>query len=321
MEKNDINETEIKKEKLGYKLSRPSLMRRIGVGALDFLFVLIIFLGLEVFSYQFIFNSLGYTAMIDEVHEIYEDSHLYKKENHEYKTIKDTYQDTITPKENYDEALIYFYTQNARAVKENKIKEYNDAKIASTYFEVNSSTNEVVENNRGSTAQYKVFYEIQYSKAVEFLDNDPLIISNSNKTYLIMMFSILINSVIATSIIYLLCPLVIKHNGQTPSQFFFKVGLCDGREDIRVKKSQIVVRYLVLVIFNFVLPILLFSKFSYFTILPILITCGMICFTKINGGFHDYISKTYLVNLKEVTIPTEKIIVVKDDYDLGLEED
>lgn len=300
-----------------YSLPKPNLLKRLFSALVDFFFVAILFAGLEATTYYTLFDKLGYHAMIDEVHELYDNSHLYAySEKNGYQSLTDTYNDTKTPDENYDPYITYYYTFDARAIKSNKLETYKSDKLAAKTLFTFDDNNEIIRIEGSDDKTAKEFYSNQYDSAISFFESNPKYYQNAQKPYYIIVYSCLINVLISGAIFYILIPLLTK-DGATISSLIFKLGVADARDDTKVKKSQIVIRGVVIILMNYIIPILLYASFEYFTLIPILISFGMINFSKNNLGPHDLLSRTYMVNKKGLVIKDtpEKEVVITDDDD------
>ena len=118
--------------------------------------------------------------------------------------------------------------------------------------------------------------------------------SGFSKITALIALTILISLTIATSIIYLIVPLFRKE-GETPAQIINKLCIIDTRKMSTIKKWQIVVRYLILLLFNYFMPVILFVEVGYFVPLTIIISLLMICITKNNLGPHDYATQSMVI--------------------------
>jgi uncharacterized RDD family membrane protein YckC len=308
METNNENNTlhnDIKEKKKGYNLPRPNLLKRVFGALIDFVLAFILFMVLEAAEYYTVFNAIGYTAKINEIHELYSDSHLYiyDSASRTFSELKDNYDDKKSPKDNYDDALIYYFSNDSRCVNDKKLEDYKTAKINSGLFKEN--TDGTISESSTDTTKLRLFYENTYISAVAYFRSNPTYISDLNFTYNTIIVSILINGVISLSIFYLVIPLLRK-DGETLGYMVFKMGVADARNDTRVKKGQIVVRFLVFMSFNFLVSLGIYTRWSYFTLVPIFITCIMVIATKSNSGLHEYISHTYVVDKKDITIKTNE---------------
>ena len=125
-------------------------------------------------------------------------------------------------------------------------------------------------------------------------DSNPIYKKLVSKITALIALTILISLTIATSIIYLIVPLLRKE-GETPAQIINKLCIIDTRKMSTIKKWQIVVRYLILLLFNYFMPVILFVEVGYFVPLTIIISLLMICITKNNLGPHDYATQSMVI--------------------------
>ena len=277
-------------------LNKPSIVRRFCAGLIDFLIGAILVLGLFLLTYFFIFPKLNYFSKIDEVNEKYIESNLYIVSNEKIYSVDEKIGENDNLKEAYDDRIIYFYTHDERALSLNKIETYSEAKIASNLFYKDDSQN-IVEKNDIEYKVFKDFYEKQYSLALEFLNSDPLIVKNGNETYLTMVLSVIIILTFVSFIIYFLIPLFTKNNA-TLAQLMLKIGLARKITNSKPKWYHILIRYLILYLISFLAPFLIYLKFTYFSIVIVGLNLLLMCVTKEKIGFHDIVSKTYLVDLR-----------------------
>ncbi len=277
-------------------LNKPSIARRFSSGAIDFLFLAIVSIGLFFLSYFLIFPEVGYFKKFEEVDQKYIESNLYIVENDKLYSVTDKINENDDLEEAYDTRIIYFYTHDERALQANKIETYNEAKIASSLFYKDSSDN-IVKKNEMEYRLFKEFYEKQYDLAISFLDDDPLIVKNGNDTFLIMVFTIIVIITFTSLIFYFIIPLLTKNNS-TLAQLMFKIGLAKRITNSKPKWYFILIRFIILYIISFLAPFLVYLKFSYFSIVIVGLNLLLMCITKERNGFHDIVSKTYLVDLR-----------------------
>lgn len=288
-------------DKSGHLLPRPFLISRIWSIIIDTIAILILIVAFEWCFSQTLFEPLGYYEKLEAVHAMYDESHLFAySEENGYSTIDLAYDDSKTPEENYDVAITYFYSHDERALADNKLAEYNAAKISSNYFVYSGET--IVRAAEVEEAYFVAFFEFEYDEAVDYFESDPIYFSYMDSSFMIIVVTILISATIATAIIYLIIPLTRK-NGQSLAQIITHLAIADSRDDTRVKKWQIVVRYLVILGMDFYFPILMYAQWGVFTAIPILASLLIMCVTRANEGPQDFASKTFVVVCKDVEIP------------------
>lgn len=297
----------------GRQLPKPYLLTRMGAALFDLLIALIIFGGLQTGVFYGLYGPLGYHQAQESARDVLSDSGLYVYDAQRgYLTITETYDDTLTATENYDGPITAYYTVDARAIAANKLSTYYAAKIASGHFELNDEEIPELLPDVSDTA-LKNFYGAEYGKAIVFLEQDPIYVEGIRQTFFIALFSNLVTITIACSIVYLLVPML-RRNGQTPMQILFKIGLADASSDMRVKRGQIAIRFAILLLFNVWLPILLYARFAYFTLVPVFVTLILMTITRASRGPHDFASNTYVVSLKGIVIPARNKSEIINSY-------
>jgi hypothetical protein len=113
---------------------KPNLLKRFGSILVDGVLILVVFFGLFFLSYLTILKNGSFQDDMETMLSMKEESHLYKSINGSFVLISDDYDDTLTPEENYDEAITYFYSNIDYCIQENKLEIYNNAKINSKIF-------------------------------------------------------------------------------------------------------------------------------------------------------------------------------------------
>jgi len=259
------------------KITRPFLLRRFLAGFVDMVIIIATFALLYVGCYYTIFKSIGYEEAIQNVYQMNEDSHLYNKvyvtsENVSYFDLE----------ENFDEAITYYYSNDSRAIADNKLAEYSKAKI-------DSGLDFTIDND-----ETKAFYKNQYEIATTYFKANPDYVYYVNKTYVLLTSIVILLIETVLTIFYLVIPLCRKE-GETIGQMLFKICLIDSRDLSQVKKWQIALRYMVLVVINYAITIVIYLIWDYATLLPALITLFMMSFTKKNKGPHDYLSQSHII--------------------------
>ena len=285
------------------KIGRPSLTRRLGSGLLDLLFVAIVFVGLMVFAAVVLFESFGYADAVATINNIDKQSGLYVERDGMYLYIDNAYDNTKSIEDNYDLPISNYYSTDSRAVKADKMAEYNLAKEQSKLFDKDS--NGKWTPKQADSDALRTFYQQQYASAVDFLAKDPTYVGAVNKTFQIMMSTIFVALLISTAIFYFAVPLLRK-KGETLGQTICKVCLIDSRDNTPPKKTQVLLRSLAVVVINFFLPLTIYVVFSSLSLLPVIISMSVMCLTKYNKGIQDYISQTHVVLALQATIAFRK---------------
>ena len=285
----------------------PYLITRMGAGLIDLVFVLLTFIALQALSFQTVYHQLGYHSALVTAKNILADSGLFNvNENGEYLSLVDSYEEEADVITYYEVPLIQYFSTNPRAIKNNLLINYEQAKISSRLFYLDIDNQIKVADNT-SQESLRLFFEIQIKKAIIFLENDPIYRDNAQKAFLITIFSYLTCGTLSFLIFYLLISLFTK-DSTTIGQKLFKMGLMDVRVAAKATKNQVLVRFIVLVILNFWIPLLWYARVAYLSVFPILITLITIVLTKKNQGIHGMISATQIVSTRDVEIPKREIV-------------
>lgn len=276
-----------------FNLQKPSLYKRIFSGIIDIIFFLIITLGLELGSFYTVFESLGYRTYIENVQTMYKDSHLFTYSDKDgYQALNELNQEDVKP-EDYDNAIIYYYSTNEYAISNNALEKYNKAKLDSNLYDY--VNNEYVLKDAVSEESALKFLTNCYSEALDLFYSNPEFIHDSNASHNIILYGTLIVIILSSSIYYILIPLIIK-NRVTLGELMFRFVLVNNVSNTKATIKASLIRNVVFILFNIVATFLIYLYVDYLAFIPMFITILMLCFTKKNLTPHDYMSNTYLVN-------------------------
>lgn len=275
------------------QISRPSLLRRIGSGLLDLLFIFVLLALLESFAMAVLFRPLGYYDAQSDIDKIFAESGLYLRQNGFNVLITNAFDENKSVEENYDVPITKFYAENLRAQEKNKLTEYEKSKLDSGLY-VKNADGSLVKKENVNDESLKKFYQKEYDKAISFLAQDPTYVAAINKTFNIMVYSVLVAFLLSAAVFYFLIPLL-KKDGETLGQIICKICLVDASRVGQVKKMQVVLRSLALVVVNFLVPFWIFVFFNHITLLTVLVSFAMMCLLKYNRGPHDFLSQTQVV--------------------------
>ena len=287
----DIEREQLAKSK---DMARPTLLKRIGAGLLDFVFAALLAAGLFTIAYFAVFPSLGYQSAAETIINAYEESGLYELGDGNYAQL--TYDESKTPEENYDVPLTYFYRTNTRAIQENKIEEYNNSKLDSGYYELNAE-NQFVRKEGVEPSEVKVFLYSEYQKAIDYLFSDPELVKAHNVAYQIMWYSLLIVIVLSSSIFYIAVPLIDKKH-RSIAYMVFKIIPADSTNLGPVKWTNIVLRSFIFIVITYVSPLTLYFWLGGFTFafIPLFLNILLMSFTRTNSAIHDFGSRINVIN-------------------------
>lgn len=283
-------------EKSYYNLKRPYLISRFGAGLLDLAVSIALVVGLQFLLAYLLYAPLGYYSAHEEILNTYEESHLFfKTEAGDYDLLTDHYDNTKTLEENYDTPIVYYYSNVDYPKSFDKIGKYNTAKVATGLWDSNNQRTDTFDE-----MQAKTWLITQYNEAVSLCKNSPSYVNGINHMIYVTYFTLLISIVIGSLPCYLIVPLLNKR-GATPFQLIFKMGLADKETDKQVKKSQIVLRYIVLLGLDFLLPEVwwyFFGGAKYLFGVPFFADIAVMCFTPNNTSIHDLVSRSYVISVR-----------------------
>lgn len=280
-------------ENLQNEVVKAPFSRRVGVAITDLFILLFTFLIFNTYILSpIVASTTGYTKATDEYKEVLLDSNLYILNDKGYQEIIKTYDEkSQTEKEFYlyiDSKLIKFY-ENYNNENIN-ITTYNEAKEESNLFDTNYTL-----KNDSNIEEVKEFFNTEYNEALRLFNNyddNYLDLARTITQYsIIIMISAL---TISSIILYLIIPLCMK-NGETIGKKLFSIGLASAKDGFKVKKTQIIIRFLVF----FLLEIIL----SIFTLgIPLIVSFSMLAFNKNGYSLHDYFAATVCIDRKNTII-------------------
>ena len=256
-----------------FNLQKPSLYKRIFSGIIDVVFFLIITLGLELGAFYSVFESLGYRTYIENVQTMYKDSHLFTYSDKDgYLALNELDQDDVTT-EDYDNAIIYYYSTNEYAISNNALKQYNKAKLDSNLYDVVDG--EYVLKDVVSEESALKFLTNCYSDALDLFYSNPDFIHDSNASHNIILYGTLIVIILSSSIYYILIPLIIK-NRVTLGEVMFRFVLVNNVSNTKATFKACIVRNVVFILFNIVATFLIYLYVDYLAFIPMFITILML---------------------------------------------
>lgn len=287
-----------KKDEFDEKKSkaRPSLLKRVAAGLIDFAFAAIFAGGLFALTYFTIFPSVGYQDSAQFILNEYVDSGLFVYGSSGYELLIDHYDTNKTPEENYDLPVSKYYQTNERAISENRYGEYLDRKLTSGYYELNAD-NECVRKSDVSTTTAREYLKNEYKAAVSFFHANPKLREASRVVGKTMAISLLIIATISSTIFYIVVPLINKRN-RTLSYMILRLIVVDTKTLKPISKSKNALRCFVFIILTFISPFtmnLLFGNFT-FSFIPFFINVAILSFSKNNTGIHDLAAGANVIN-------------------------
>lgn len=132
-----------------------------------------------------------------------------------------------------------------------------------------------------------------YSLALNDLQQSKMFLEAYNYTANVQNWANIIAVIVSLGLVYLL-PTLISKKGQTIGKLIFKLALTN-QEGFKVKKSQVIVRFLAFSVINFIL--------GYITVFIVpLVSFTCMIFSKRNSALHDYCAVTMVVDDKSSVI-------------------
>jgi hypothetical protein len=289
MEQMELESKRQEKAKLKEEIKnapKPYLLKRIWAGLLDFIFIVILMLGFQTLTNLVVINSNSYNDLIYQTHQMLEQSNLYEiNENGDFVE--------YSSEDDLNNVIYTYYSINSYAIENNKLNDYNNSKKESNLFDVDSLGNYVVKSNI-DLESLSLFYQSEYQAAIDFFESNPSYDKLLSKISFINLMISLSAITMATAIIYLLIPLLRKE-GETPAQILLKLCIVDSRDMKQIKKWQVITRYIIILLFDYFLPVILLLQNGYFVPITIIITVGMMCITKNHISPHDFATQGMVV--------------------------
>ena len=303
IEEMDAQQRQIQADQLREELekrkesARPSLLKRIGAGLLDFIIALAFAGALFVVAYFAILPAAGYNKASKAIFNAYEQSGLYVQGQGSFDQLIKHYDEQKTPEENYDVPLTNFYTTNDRAISESQNEKYIQRKLNSGYYVIDEN-GKCVSKTGVIFAERKVFLEAEYTKAVDYLWKDPALIKASNITYMSMFLAILSCTLISVGIFYFIVPLIDK-NRRTIAYMVFKLILVDSKDLEPVTSiGRTMLRAFMFVVITYISAIMLYFWAGGITYayIPFTLNTLILAVSRSNSGLHDYGTRINVFN-------------------------
>lgn len=286
---------QLKNDNINHEIYKVSFSRRISALIFDLFLIVFVFLLINTFVMSpLLAIPFDYDNNVQLRNEIMIESNLYYKneETGEINEIVTKYEKGDF-KGNFDEFFIEFDTSINKfyeKYQDSLENEYLKAKLNSSFFKEDLSLKENVKESDLLDFMYKQ-YDVAFSN-FSFVDENYLKLSKSIITFTVL--TILISLVLSIIIFELIIPLCFP-NGETLGKKLFSIGLVNAKDGFKIKKSQILVRFVVLLFFETLLSILLIA-------IPLFITFSFMLFSKSGSPLHDYFAAIICVDKKKTII-------------------
>lgn len=330
LEQKKIEQENAKLESEPYIAKKPNLITRYAAALLDLIVALVLVIGFFFACRYTILDPMGHQDDVDFVHDACKESSLFVEVNGGYyKVTEDGQYDTSkTPELNYENRIIYYYSNFDYPLLKNSLSNYFAQKESVKYWTnllpeesyslPKGSSMEEIENwmnthyerakdptsgeNMATEAAVTGWLALQYESAVSLFVSTPEYVQHSKHANLTEYFIILISEVLGLGIYYILLPLVLR-GGATPFKLVFKIVVVDKYGLKFASKTQILLRYFLLAVINIIIPTIWYffmpSAVGYLGMLFPMAEIMCLGISHSNSGIHDFAAKTYLADYRD----------------------
>lgn len=268
-------------------LGKPSFFKRLLSGLIDILSILLIATGLFfIFQLTVMKADNNYFDKVDDIDTLYQESHLYRKDGSKYMTLD---YDPIVA----DDSITYYYTNCYYPKSLNALEEYNKAKEASKLFTLENEKYILKGDVDGDSV--KEFFSFYYNEALNVFDSNPELIKLKKETKLMMIWTVSGTLMISSAIFYLLIPLLRK-DGESIGEMITKLCIIDARDNSTVKRWQLVMRYLVILLFDILVGTFLTYLWELSALFPGILSIAVMGLNKENRSIHCFASQTVVMD-------------------------
>lgn len=284
---------------LNHEIVKISIIRRIGAFITDLFIVLMLFLAFNSYVFTPIFSNV---FSYDENLEIYEnimlESNLYYEDSQGY--IYELIQEFDNG--HFKQGELNFYKKVDSSIEAFYLKYQHQGANLSSFLEnksesnlYNFSNNQYVLKENVDVNAYKTFITENFEQAVSLFSKiDEQYVSIARTFMVFQILSLSLSLIISCTIVFLLIPLFSK-NSETIGKRLLSVGIVSLKDGFAIKKSQLLIRFLVFLLIEVILSVLLFA-------IPLLISFSMVVFNKKGLALHDYLSATICVDKKQTIV-------------------
>lgn len=311
-----VEKSDEKKEELHAPVERANLVKRVIAGIIDLFVAVFLYLMLQSFVIFPIAKACApqYNQNYQTIISYYEDSGLATIND------KDGKIEQLSEDKYFSATQQYYNVYCSSDTGTNACKAFgeglkkvieSDENIKKEYYSAIDENGDITFSDKyKDDAEFiKQFNAYIYSKALSDLQTSDLFKTPLKYVSTVQNISSISTAVISLAITYLLIP-IINYKGQTLGKITFKLALTN-QQGYKVKKSQIVVRFLAFSVIN------IFLGFVTMMIVP-LISFAIMVFSKKNCALHDYCAVTMVVDDKASIIYDNKeqhMKAVEDEND------
>ena len=309
-------------EKKNYTQKKPWLITRFGEAFLDALVFALLGYLLFFIGQLTLYEPFGRNAAENQAMTMLRESHLYAERGNGYlidRNEEEGYDTSLTPEQNYENNVLYYYTNIDYPISYNKASEYFTAKDACGYFiRIQEGTYDLP---KGSTTEQieawvkahykraevpedaiKTWCENKYKDAVYLIEHSAQYVVCINRVAFIDYFVLLIAEVVAWGVYYVLLPLVLPKR-KTLFKLIFRMAVINKDDDGTPKPWQMIVRAAVLLILCIVAPTTWYffngMGLGYLALIFPAADIVVMGVTRSNTAIHDLASRTYVMSTQK----------------------
>lgn len=279
---------------------RPHLITRLGAAFLDMLVYAAMMIGLFYGCKAIFYGPMGYNAAREFMMLRMDESHLFVHEGQFYYTITERYDETKDALGNYHEAIVYYYSNCEYPLENHKLDEYYAYLDSHPEMVTKVGEGQYVRTDGISDLDLKIWLAIPYDDACNYLYGNAEFIHAGNKRTVVTYFNFLIAQVVAAAIYFIAVPLILPH-GATFFKWVFRFGLEDKRTREDSPKGRLLLRYTILVIWNYLLPVFIYffvNTVGWIGIILVGLDALMIGVTPSNSGLEDFAGRTSAISFR-----------------------
>lgn len=243
---------------------------------------------------------------MDEKNQLYfqtlEESFLYDKEDSQYIRLDQQFEkgeiSSTQQVELYVNAISCFYQNNEEAIAEQKWTEIKEILLQNENFYEADQKIELIESY--DSKQVLLFLEPLYQNAVAYFLKTTTYQSIYKQIHFEVMFCFFLSSFLSSFILMAVVPLFRK-DGASIGKMIQKLQVVSLKKTTKVKKYQLLIRYLFFYIIQLIIPFCFGQYASVIYTLPLMITLIIMTFSKDHLAIHDYIARTKVKEREENT--------------------
>lgn len=274
-------------------------LKRLIADVIDFILIMILFL---LFHFCVVTPISNQYFHLNEKNQTYtqllEDSFLYQKnEKNQWVEInnfvKIDHQETI---ENYLASIQNFYTSNHQAIQENKWIEIEELLLKNENFKQDEQ--QICLKEEADLMNVVETLNPIYEQALQYFQQTQEYV----KIYHDISNQIMINFFISMFLSFFILTAIVpisRKDGVTIGKRIQQLQMVTKKDQTRVKKYQLLIRFIMVYLFQIIVPFLCGQYFEIFYTFPLMLTLILMTFSKQHLAIHDYIANTQVIRKGE----------------------